>query len=102
MSDGKPVKIQIPHLSITKEDIDWITKDAPEVTFVQDFSKTTYKEDTPMEVSVGDVVRLRAGGPHCTVITEAIHGERIEICWFTEQGEYRTARVPAAALLKVT
>lgn len=47
--------------------------------------------------AVGDVVRLKSGGPHVTV--KAITADGLASClWFTVNGQYHQLPVPVATL----
>lgn len=55
-----------------------------------------------MAIGIGDVVRLRNGGPPMTVIRGIINLETCEVdakcCWFTRDRQVQTAVFPKSAL----
>ena len=55
--------------------------------------------DNETVFKVGDVVRLKSGGPKMTVID--INGEshsQISVAWFVDDGDLRSTSGPAASL----
>ncbi len=53
------------------------------------------------EFEVGDVVVLRGQGQRLMTVTFVPSWDRSECSWFSDDGEFKTATIPDAALVKI-
>lgn len=59
-------------------------------------------EETEQELRVGDLVRLKSGGPTMTIIRLGEGAERSPVCaWFSERGQYGRDQFPRVCLDRV-